>query len=136
MRDRRTKSFSAKARTQLTNGNAPLIVAPSSSTPMTRANSMRRSKTPTSLTTSIRSNYSVERAGSSNGSQADRPPQGRLVRTGSQGHMGKYNTKLTPPSQPMEKVCINKVKNAVFLCRRSTPKKEIPAHVQFQRQAS
>ena len=120
-RDRRTKSFSAKAHTRLTNGTSPS--SPSSpshsyatgNSPMARANSTRRSKTPTSLTSSIRSTYGVERAGNGSGQAADRT-QGRLVRTGSQGHMGKFNAKLTPPAQQQDKVSSKWMVNNPGMC--------------------
>ena len=74
---RSVKSSSAK---KLTNGSAGSS-SPSSvgSSPVTRGNSVRRSKTPTALMGSVRSKYSQD---SSNG----------LVRTGSSGRLAKQGT--------------------------------------------
>lgn len=77
---RQAKSFSSKKQSLLTNGSSP---PSSTSSPITRANSVRRSKTPTAAMGSVRSRYSQD---TTNGGL------GRgLVRTGSSGRLNKQS---------------------------------------------
>lgn len=84
---RQAKSFSA-GKKNLTNGTSG-IASPTLS--IARANSMRRSKTPTSLTSSVRSRYAQDAGDRGVGKQS-------LVRTGSTGRLAKHSTQLQQES--------------------------------------